>query len=158
VIHGCCAGGNTSSHLKPDRRVSSDGTRGGKLNFLIVDDHPGTRTMLRSVLEDLMRSLPGPVACQIRECHSGEEAVGLCGTYVPDFITVDLRMSGMSGLLCVRHLRALHPATQIAVVTQFDNDALRVHARQAGADIYIPKDNLEPLRRYVQLMITTLQS
>ncbi len=108
--------------------------------------------MIRSVLEDLMRSLPGQVACQIRECISGEEAIGMCGTYVPDFITMDLRMDGMSGLTCVRHLRALHPATQIAVVTQFDNDALRVHARQAGADIYIPKDNLEPLRRHVLLL------
>lgn len=114
--------------------------------------------MIRSVLEDLMCSLPGRVACQIRECGSGEEAVDICRTYVPDFITMDLRMSGMSGLTCVRYLRVLHPATQIAIVTQFDDDALRVHARQAGADIYIPKDNLEPLRRHVRLLTTSLQS
>jgi DNA-binding NarL/FixJ family response regulator len=131
--------------------------RGAKVNFLIVDDHMGTRAMIRSLLADLMHNLSGLAACQIRECTSGEEAVEMCRTYVPDFITMDLRMSGMSGLTCVRHLRSQHPAAQIAVVTQFNNDALRGHVRQAGADIYVLKENLEPLLRYVRLLSTSLQ-
>lgn len=108
--------------------------------------------MIRCVLEDVLQELPGSPSYQIRECSNGEEALWVCVTYVPDLVTMDLRMSGMSGLVCVRQLRARLAATQIAVVTQFDSDALRQHAQQAGADIYILKDDLEPLRRHLRLL------
>jgi DNA-binding NarL/FixJ family response regulator len=122
------------------------------VNVLIVDDHAAMRAMIRSMLDDVTNNSSSPSRCHIRECISGEEAIGVCGSYAPDFITMDLRMSGMSGLTCVQQLRALHPATQIAVITQFDNDALRARAKQAGANIYITKDNLEPLGHYVQCL------
>ncbi len=116
------------------------------MNFLIVDDHAGLRAMIRDLI--------GSVASNIRECISGEEAVEMCKHYVPDCITVDLRMKGMDGLTCIHHLRLSHPASHIVVVTQFDNDALRVRARQAGADSYIVKDNLELLQRHFQILAT----
>ena len=118
------------------------------MNFLIVDDHAGLRAMIRDLVAG--------IATNIRECISGEEAVAVCRHYNPDCITVDLRMHGMNGLTCVHQLRKLHPASHIAVVTQFDNDELRVRARQAGADTYIVKDNLELLQRYFQMLSTQL--
>ena len=118
------------------------------MNFLIVDDHAGLRAMIRDLVSD--------VASTVRECVSGEDAVEVCKQYIPDCITVDLRMGGMDGLTCIHHLRILHPASHIAVVTQFDNEMLRARARQAGADTYIVKDNLEPLQRYCRLLSTQL--
>ncbi|HVY24685.1 MAG TPA: response regulator transcription factor [Steroidobacteraceae bacterium] len=118
------------------------------MNFLIIDDHSGLRAMIR----DLAASM----ATMIHECVSGEEAIELCKRYAPDCITVDLRMPGMDGLTCIHHLRLLHPSAHIAVVTQFDNDALRARARQAGADTYVIKDNLEPLQHFFRLLSTQL--
>jgi len=118
------------------------------MNLLIVDDHAGIRQMLRELLEH--------VATQIRECASGEEAVALCEQYTPDCVTVDLRMGEMDGLTCVKLLRERHPTAHIAVVTQFDHDALRTRARFAGADTYVLKDDLESLTRFVELIATRL--
>lgn len=118
------------------------------MNFLIVDDHAGLRSMIRDVI--------AAFASNVRECASGEEAVAACRQYIPDCVTVDLRMKGMDGLTCVQHLRRLHPDCHIAVVTQFDHDGLRVRARQAGADTYIVKDNLELLRQHFHMLSTQL--
>lgn len=118
------------------------------MNLLIVDDHAGIRELIRDLLS--------PFADSVRECASGEEALELCTARVPDFVTMDLRMSGMDGLTCVQRLRAQYPATGIAVVTQLDHDTLRARAQWAGADTYITKDNLDALRRYVELLTHNL--
>jgi len=114
------------------------------VNFLIVDDHARLREMIRE--------LTTAFASNVRECSSGDEAVDACMEFIPDCVTVDLRMKGMDGFTCVQHLRRLHPDAHIVVVTQYDHDGLRVRARQAGADMYIAKDNLELLRRHFQLL------
>jgi DNA-binding NarL/FixJ family response regulator len=118
------------------------------VNFLIIDDHAGLREMIRDLI--------GGDSANIRECSSGEEAIEACKHYMPDCITVDLRMSGMDGLTCIHYLRFLHPAAHIAVVTQFDNDALRARARLVGADTYIIKDDLHALQRYFKMLSTQL--
>jgi len=118
------------------------------VNFLIVDDHAGLRALIRELISTF--------ASNVRECASGEEAVEACRQFIPDYITVDLRMKGMDGLTCVQQLRRLHPDSHIAVVTQFDHDGLRARARQAGADAYIVKDNLELLRRHFYMLSTQL--
>jgi len=118
------------------------------VNLLIVDDHAGMRALLRDLLS--------PIATNIRECTSGEEALASCLEHTPDCITMDFKMGGMDGLTCVQKLRAQHPTINIAVVTQFDNDTLRVRAQQAGADAFVTKDNLDSLQRYVRLLADTL--
>jgi CheY-like chemotaxis protein len=118
------------------------------VNLLIVDDHAGIRALIRDVLT--------PFATTVRECASGEEALTLCAQDTPDFITMDLRMPGMDGLTCVQQLRSRFPATNIAVVTHCDHDTLRARAQWAGADTYVTKDNLESLRRHLQLLTQTL--
>jgi CheY-like chemotaxis protein len=119
------------------------------LNVLIVDDHAGMRALIRDML--------APFALGVRECATGEEALALCSQQAPDCVTMDLRMPGMDGLTCVQQLRAQFPSTNIAVVTQFDHDTLRARAQWAGADTYITKDNLDSLRRYIELLADTLR-
>jgi DNA-binding NarL/FixJ family response regulator len=116
------------------------------MNLLIVDDHAGMRALIRDIV--------GTTATQIHECASGEEAVALCKSFAPDCVTMDLRMGAMHGLAAVQHIRELHPATNIVVVSQFDHDRLRERAQRLGADGYITKDNLTKLKRYVELLAT----
>jgi DNA-binding NarL/FixJ family response regulator len=112
------------------------------MKLLIVDDHAGMRAMIRDLLKH--------VASQIRECGSGEEAVGLCESYAPDCVTMDLRLGAMHGLAAVQHIRERHPDINIAVLTQFDHERLRARAQRVGADSYFVKDDLHALKRYVE--------
>jgi CheY-like chemotaxis protein len=118
------------------------------LKVLIVDDHAGMR--------DLIRQLIGGLATQLRECASGEEALALCANFAPDFVTMDVRMSGIDGIACVRQLRQLHPAAHIAVVTQFDHDSVRARAQSAGADAYVVKEELSALQRFAHVVAKDL--
>jgi len=112
------------------------------MKLLIVDDHAGMRSLIRDLLQHAVT--------QIRECGSGEEAVGLCESYEPDCVTVDLRLGAMHGLAAVQQIRGKHPDINIAILTQFDHDTLRARARRAGADSYFIKDDLAALKRYVE--------
>jgi DNA-binding NarL/FixJ family response regulator len=112
------------------------------MKLLIVDDHAGMRALIR----DLLRH----VATHIRECGSGEEAVGLCESFAPDCVTMDLRLGAMHGLAAVQHIRQAHPDINIAILTQFDHDTLRARAKRAGADSYFIKEDMASLKRYVE--------
>lgn len=112
--------------------------RASRPNLLIVDDHAG----MRDIIHQMLRGIVG----EVRECGSGEEAVLLCDYFAPDCVTVDLRMAGMSGFATVAQIRAAHPQAFIVVVTQLDAEVLRDKAREAGADAYVCKDDLSPLR------------
>ena len=120
------------------------------MNLLIVDDHAGMRAMIRDLLSEF--------ATQIRECATAEEALSVCRHYVPDCVTMDLRMGAMSGLECTRRIRELHPTTNIAVVTQFKHDTLRTYSQAVGADTFIGKDDLYALKRYVEILANRLNS
>ena len=111
------------------------------MNLLIVDDHAGVRALIREIAAD--------IATDVRECASGEEAIELCQSYSPDFVTIDLRMGAMNGLTAAHLLRPLHPHACIAIVTAFDHQALRGHALAAGVDLYLNKDDLADLRRHL---------
>jgi two-component system response regulator (stage 0 sporulation protein F) len=114
------------------------------VQILIVDDHPGVRTLIRELLAECLAAPDGRVA--FHECENGEAAVASLADASPDLITVDLRMPGMHGLECVRHLRQRLPLACIVVVTQFGNEALQDRARIAGADSVVCKDDIHGLQ------------
>jgi CheY-like chemotaxis protein len=112
------------------------------MKLLIVDDHAGMRALIRDQLRHTVS--------QVRECASAEEALGICETFQPDCVTMDLRMGAMHGLAAVQHIRQAHPDINIAILTQFDHDTLRARAQRVGADSYFMKDDLAALRRYFE--------
>ena len=116
------------------------------VHILIVDDHAGVRTLIRELLSEAFSSTPAR-AVSFGECASGEDAIVAIDGHRPDLVTVDLRMSGMNGLECVRRLRERLPLACIVVVTQFGNEALRERARRAGADSVVFKDDLNQLQK-----------
>ena len=120
------------------------------MKLLIVDDHAG----MRSMVHDLLRH----TVTQVRECASGEEALGICETFQPDCVTMDLRMGAMHGLAAVQHIRQAHPDISIAILTQFDHETLRARAQRAGADSYFMKDDLAALKRYVEALAEDSES
>ncbi len=108
------------------------------MKWMIVDDHVGIRSMIRQIV-----AAPADLVC---ECADGEDAVRWAGEFAPDWVTMDVRMSGMDGIAATRKILAAHPAARVVIVTAHDEPLLRRAAAEAGACGYFPKDDLGELK------------
>lgn len=71
--------------------------------------------------------------------HSVEQALPLAQANPPEFAIIDLKMSGMSGLVLVKALHELDAATRIVVLTGYASIATAVEAVKLGATQYLAK-------------------
>jgi CheY-like chemotaxis protein len=106
--------------------------------ILIADDDPRMRRMVKQTVAGL--------AGEVYEAGDGAEAVAVCAELRPDWVLMDLRMKPMDGLRATAAIKARLPQTHIAIVTQYDDDALRAAAVRAGACAYVLKEDLLQLR------------
>ena len=112
------------------------------MKLMIVDDHAGMRDMIRQIAAS-----PGDEIC---ECTRGSEAVQRVGTFAPDWVTMDLRMPGISGLDATRAIMTVRPSASIVVVSSYDIAELRSAASDAGAKGFVAKDNLHELKAQIR--------
>jgi two-component system, response regulator RegA len=75
----------------------------------------------------------------VQICDSAEAAQGALGEFLPDFAVVDLKLSGASGLECVRILHERNSAMRIVVLTGFASIGTAVEAIKLGACHYLAK-------------------
>jgi NarL family two-component system response regulator LiaR len=104
------------------------------ITVLIVDDHEVVREGVRAFLE------AHPDFTVVGEAASGEEAVDMASSFIPDVALMDLVMSGMGGITATRKVKSVSPRTQIVVLTSYHQDEYIFPALQAGAISYILKD------------------
>jgi two-component system, NarL family, response regulator len=107
------------------------------MRILVVDDDPAVRKLVRFLLVDV---------AEVHECGDGADALSAYERYGPDWVLMDLSMSGVNGLPALRQILAAHPEARVAILTQYDSPILRVAAAQAGAHRYFLKDDLTQLR------------
>jgi two-component system, response regulator RegA len=100
-------------------------------SLLLVDDDTTFCAVLSRALEK--RGFAVTVA------HSVEEATPLAHDSPPEFAVVDLKMDGASGLVLIRVLHELDPATRIVVLTGYSSIATAVEAIKLGATQYLSK-------------------
>jgi DNA-binding NarL/FixJ family response regulator/signal transduction histidine kinase len=104
------------------------------IRVLIVDDHPLARQGIGRILaEHTDMQIVG-------EAEDGAEAVELTARLRPDVILLDLQMPRMGGLAALPLLRAAYPATEIVILTTFDQDEQVFASLKAGARGYVLKD------------------
>ncbi len=108
------------------------------MKILIVDDSERMRQMIRTFIADL--------SSDIVECSDGSEALEAYRAHRPDFVLMDLKMSGMDGLSATSQIIHSFPETRIVIVSQWDDGPFREAARQAGAETIVSKADLLPLR------------
>lgn len=84
---------------------------------------------------------------QIFECADGADAPAIYAANLPDWVLMDIEMEKMDGLTAARQIRAEFADAKIVFVTNYDDDAFRKSAREAGAIDYILKENLLDLQR-----------
>jgi two-component system response regulator HydG len=110
-----------------------------RITILVVDDDPGHRNMLVTLLRDWGYRLSG--------AEDGETAVSLCREQAFDLILMDVRMAGISGIEALKEIKAYNPAIPILIMTAYSNVETAVEAIKAGAYDYLTKPlDFEDLR------------
>ncbi len=118
--------------LKETRRTDRLETSGkvwGRV--LIVDDEVESREMAGRYLE--RRGFKAETAA------SGEEALEKIRQNDFEVVLLDITMGGMDGLLVLKRIKEIKPATKVVMVTGLQNNALLAQAQAYGASDYIVK-------------------
>ena len=109
------------------------------MKVLIIDDSEPMRRMIKTFVADLVQD--------VIERSDGSEALAAYREHQPDVVFMDLKLKTMDGLTATRQIKASYPNARIVIVSQWDDAALRAQARSAGAEDYVGKSDLQPLRR-----------
>jgi two-component system response regulator RegA len=76
---------------------------------------------------------------EVRVAGDAEAAVALAEADSPELAVLDLRMPGESGLLLLRRLKAIDPATRVLMLTGYGSIATAMEAVRLGAVNYLTK-------------------
>lgn len=111
------------------------------VRIIIVDDHQLAREGLKAVLFDDAFAVIG-------EAASGEEAVELVASMVPDVVLMDVRLgTGIDGLEATRRIAALGLPSRVIMLSLHEMPAYVREALAAGACGYVLKDaSIDELR------------
>jgi DNA-binding NarL/FixJ family response regulator len=115
-------------------------------NILIVEDHDGVRSTIRSVIGAMFPS------CAIFEASTGEDALQLSKECPPHVVIMDISLPGMDGIEATRQIKALEPRAKVVILTVHDAEEYRTRAKEAGACSYIVKS------RASRDLLTTMHS
>lgn len=90
----------------------------------------------------MIRSIVSHLADAVVECGDGVQALSAYAVHRPGWVLMDLKLPGMDGIETTRLMRRVDAGARIAIVTNYDDAALRIAARTAGASGYVCKTNL----------------
>lgn len=104
-----------------------------RIRVLIVDDHAVVREGTREILER------DPALQVIGEAEDGRQAIALAAVLRPDVVVMDLALPGVSGIEAARQIRAVHPDTNILVLSAYDDEDYVDAVVRLGAAGYLLK-------------------
>jgi len=108
-----------------------------RMTILIVDDSGSMRRILARAVRQVAR--------QLWECTDGADALAAYAAHSPDVVLMDVQMPRLDRLAATRQIIQFDPAARIVMVTDFDDEELRIAARKAGASGYVLKQDLSGL-------------
>jgi two-component system response regulator AlgR len=100
------------------------------MRVLIADDSDSIRLALRLALEYLGHEVVGLA-------RNSREAVRLYRRQLPQVVLLDVRMPGVDGLRCARHLRHRDPQAKVVILT--GGRTTPQQAKEAGARALMEK-------------------
>lgn len=104
------------------------------ISVLICDDQ-------RIVCEGLTRILESDPELRVAAvAHDGAEALARVADVHPDLVLMDLKMTGVNGIVATRKIREQYPAIPVLVLTTYDDDEWVFDALRSGAAGYLLKD------------------
>ena len=102
-------------------------------NISIVEDNDKLRGTLAKVI-----SRADGFKC-VSDYASAEDALAGLPKIKPDVVLMDINLPGMNGVECVRKLKAVLPATQVMMLTVYEDTENIFKALAAGASGYMLK-------------------
>ncbi len=116
-------------------RASVNGAAPEQAEILLVDDDPVSRLLTSLALRER--------AFEVTEATTGEEAIAMLGTWLPDVVVLDAMMPGRDGFETCRDLRMLPGCESMPVLmlTGLDDDASINRAYEAGATDFFVKSS-----------------
>jgi two-component system, NtrC family, response regulator AtoC len=116
-----------------------------KIRLLVVDDEQSIRRLCMTIGTSL--------GFQCAEAESAEAAVTRLEAEAPDLVLTDLKLPSQSGVELLRHVKALLPRTEVAIMTGHGSVESAVDAMKLGAYDYIEKPfRVEKMRLLLQRM------
>jgi DNA-binding NarL/FixJ family response regulator len=103
------------------------------ISIIVVDDHPLFR---QGVVHSLNTEADFKV---VGETSSGEEALDLAQSLLPDLVLLDVSMPGWDGIQTAEKISVACPATTIVMLTVSDDKDRLLAALKAGARGYVLK-------------------
>jgi DNA-binding NarL/FixJ family response regulator len=104
-----------------------------KTRIFIVDDHP----IVREGLSLMMNREPDMMVCG--EAEEATRALQAITVAKPDFLIVDISLSGPDGLDLLKSIRARYPSLPVLILSMHDESIYAERALRAGANGYIMK-------------------
>jgi DNA-binding NarL/FixJ family response regulator len=108
----------------------------------IVEDMDDIRARLKSILEE-----SGEFAC-MAVYSNAEDAVKELPLLSPDIVLMDINLPGMSGIECIRKVKAVCPEILFIMFTIYEDSEQVFEALTAGASGYLlkktPHDQISP--------------
>lgn len=102
------------------------------VRFIVVDDAPFVRELLKSSLQDL-----GGIC--VGEAENGVEALEVFRRTLPELVFLDLVMPLKNGLEACAEMNEIWPGAVIIACSTVDQEALMQRALQGGCAAYLPK-------------------
>src|SRR3954470_19127211 len=100
--------------------------------ILVIDDDTEIRYSLSRVLTSRKY--------HVVEAPSGEQGIALVKKGpLPDLVFLDVRMSGMSGIEALQHIRSANPKQLVILMTAFGTAQTAIEAMKYGAFDYVMK-------------------
>lgn len=103
------------------------------IKIAIVEDD----VRVRGTLARLIDSTEG--FCCVSQHPTAENALVELQVTQPEVVLMDINLPGMNGVECVRRLKELLPATQVVMLTVYENTNIIFSALAAGASGYLLK-------------------
>ncbi len=129
---GTVCGGQCHPNVSVDNL--SDGNKSTAVRILIVNDHQLVREGLHCLLKEY------DDMTVVGEASTGQQALQLVGTLMPDVVIMDMQMPGWNGAEATRRILKQYPLiTVIGLSVQTDPHVSR-SMLEAGAAVFLPKE------------------
>lgn len=106
------------------------------IRVLLVDDHAGVRSFIRTLLK---KATDIEV---VGEAQDGSQALLLAQQLNPDVMLLDIEMPGMTGIDVARTLRDRKARVVVLAVSSYNDRHLIVRMLESGAAGYLVKDEV----------------